>query len=59
MVSTAERPPREVLDCYGARLAAAFWEPLGNAGGFSGARLWRGSVDGRAYVLRAWPAGRM
>ncbi len=30
-------------------------EPLGDAGGFSGARLWRITADGR-WCLRAWPA---
>jgi Ser/Thr protein kinase RdoA (MazF antagonist) len=59
MLSAIERPPQEVLDCYGASLSAARWEPLGNAGGFSGARLWRAVAEGRAYLLRAWPAGRM
>jgi Ser/Thr protein kinase RdoA (MazF antagonist) len=59
MLGTDNRPPEEVLDCYGARFAAPLWEPLGNAGGFSGARLWRATVEGRAYVLRSWPAGRM
>jgi Ser/Thr protein kinase RdoA (MazF antagonist) len=30
--------------------------PLGNRGGFSGARLWRGrSADGQPLCLRAWP----
>lgn len=29
-------------------------EPVGDAGGFSGARLWRVTADGR-WCLRAWP----
>src|SRR4051812_45037635 len=33
-------------------------EPLGNAGGRSGARLWRYESDGGASVARAWPPGR-
>jgi Ser/Thr protein kinase RdoA (MazF antagonist) len=59
MLGSADRPPQEVLDCYVGRFASALWEPLGNAGGFSGARLWRATVEGRAYVLRSWPPGRM
>src|SRR4051794_30341674 len=33
-------------------------EPLGNAGGRSGARLWRYESDEGALVARAWPPGR-
>jgi homoserine kinase type II len=33
-------------------------EPLGNAGGLSGARLWRYASDEGALVARAWPPGR-
>jgi homoserine kinase type II len=29
--------------------------PLGNRGGFSGARLWRVEAAGQAFCLRAWP----
>ena len=59
MLRAVDRPPQEVLDSYSARFSSAVWDPLANAGGFSGARLWRTVVDGRAYVLRAWPRGRM
>lgn len=30
-------------------------EPLGNAGGFSGANLWRGVRQGQPVCLKAWP----
>jgi len=39
---------------YPAAVAGLVWEPLGSAGGFSGANLWRG--DG-AFALKAWPPG--
>ncbi len=29
--------------------------PLGNRGGFSGARLWRGDTPAGSFCLRAWP----
>src|SRR5688572_19497880 len=32
-------------------------EALGNAGGFSGARLWRIAAGERTLCLRRWPAG--
>lgn len=51
---------RDVLDCYDSQYAEAIWTPLGNAGGFSGARLWRGeTADGRQFALRAWPTRTM
>ena len=51
---------REVLAHYPADIAGCAWTPLGNAGGFSGAQLWRGqSTDGEAYCLRAWPRGKI
>jgi Ser/Thr protein kinase RdoA (MazF antagonist) len=31
-------------------------QPLGNHGGFSGARLWRVEAGGQSFCLRAWPA---
>src|SRR5947209_7256293 len=34
-------------------------EQLGNAGGFSGARLWRVRSGGADWVLKAWPEGGM
>jgi Ser/Thr protein kinase RdoA (MazF antagonist) len=47
----------EVLKQYSPLLSSGLPRPLGNHGGFSGARLWR--VDGPAgpLCLRAWPAG--
>jgi Ser/Thr protein kinase RdoA (MazF antagonist) len=37
-------------------VARAHWTPLGNAGGFSGARIWRGpTADGREFCLKAHP----
>ncbi len=50
---------REVLGSYAPEVAEARWTSLGNAGGFSGARLWRGqTADGQSLCLRAWPVGR-
>jgi Ser/Thr protein kinase RdoA (MazF antagonist) len=47
----------EVLEQYSPLLSSRLPRPLGNHGGFSGARLWR--ADGRvgSLCLRAWPAG--
>ena len=47
----------EVLRQYPRPLWSGTPQPLGNRGGFSGARLWR--LDGPAgpLCLRAWPAG--
>ncbi len=33
--------------------------PLGNRGGFSGARLWRGQGAAGQFCLRAWPIGEV
>jgi homoserine kinase type II len=44
---------RAVLARYALPSAAA--RPLGNHGGFSGARLWRVEAGGAAFCLRAWP----
>jgi len=50
---------RELLDRHYPTLGGASWSALGNAGGFSGARLWRGTApDGSQYCLRAWPMAR-
>lgn len=50
---------REALGSYAVEVASAVWTPLGNAGGFSGARLWRGAAgDGQQLCLRAWPVRR-
>jgi Ser/Thr protein kinase RdoA (MazF antagonist) len=46
---------RQVLACYG--LVSADTRPLGNHGGFSGARLWRVECSTGAFCLRAWPPG--
>lgn len=46
--------PVEVLRHYPA-LAGARLTPLGNRGGFSGARLWRVEAAGAAFCLRRWP----
>jgi Ser/Thr protein kinase RdoA (MazF antagonist) len=47
----------EVLQQYSRLLWSGSPRPLGNHGGFSGARLWQ--IDGPAgpLCLRAWPAG--
>jgi Ser/Thr protein kinase RdoA (MazF antagonist) len=38
-------------------LPSAVPHPLGNHGGFSGARLWRVESGGFSFCLRAWPPG--
>ena len=43
---------RPVLMRYPAAMAGLVWVPLGSAGGFSGANLWRGDF---AFALKAWP----
>jgi Ser/Thr protein kinase RdoA (MazF antagonist) len=49
---------REVLVAYPPALAQARWTQLGNAGGFSGALVWRGlTADGRELCLKAHPSG--
>src|SRR5262245_24086146 len=45
-----------VLARYPRPLRAARAEPLGNRGGFSGARLWRLHAGGEVWCLRAAPA---
>lgn len=47
----------EVLGQYSPLIAKARWTPLGSAGGFSGARIWRGVTAGREFVLKQHPAG--
>lgn len=53
-----------VLSAYPPAVAMAQWTPLGSAGGFSGARLWRGRTAGggelclKAHAPRA-DAGRL
>src|SRR5262245_14403510 len=46
---------RAVLGQFPAA-SGAIVTPLGNAGGFSGARLWRVQGDGGDFCLQAWPA---
>ncbi len=53
MSSLTDADAREVMRRFG--LAAAPAEPLGNCGGFSGARLWRVRSDRAAFCLKAWP----
>ncbi len=47
----------EVLKQYSPLLSSGFPRPLGNHGGFSGARLWRLNGPAGSLCLRAWPAG--
>jgi thiamine kinase-like enzyme len=61
MIKVARMDPaaRDVLNEYAPAVGLGAWKPLGNAGGFSGARIWRGELaDGRSLCLRAWPLGR-
>ena len=45
-----------VLSHYPSAVAGLDWTALGNAGGFSGARIWRGDLVGQpAFCLKAWP----
>jgi homoserine kinase type II len=57
MSSPTDADARAVLRRFG--LAAAPAEPLGNHGGFSGARLWRVSTTRGDLCLKAWPPGGM
>jgi thiamine kinase-like enzyme len=51
------RAASDVLACYAApELSRA---ALGNAGGFSGARLWRVAAADGDWCLKAWPADAM
>jgi homoserine kinase type II len=54
MLSDADA--REVLHRYAAGLGRGRLIALGNAGGFSGARLWRVECDGMTWCLKAWPS---
>jgi Ser/Thr protein kinase RdoA (MazF antagonist) len=54
-MSEFDQAARCVLAHYG--LPAASPHPLGNHGGFSGARLWRVEAGGASFCLRAWPPG--
>jgi homoserine kinase type II len=53
--SALDRAAREVLARYPAFLRQSAPVPLGNRGGFSGARLWRIESVVGAFCLRAWP----
>jgi homoserine kinase type II len=55
MSATPDAPAPEVLARYPAVFHAARLTPLGNRGGFSGARLWRVEAGSAAFCLRAWP----
>jgi Ser/Thr protein kinase RdoA (MazF antagonist) len=45
-----------VLQSFGIEPSSSLVTPLGNAGGFSGAQLWRVSHGQREYALRRWPS---
>ncbi|MCO6458056.1 MAG: phosphotransferase [Pirellulaceae bacterium] len=47
---------RWVLSQYPLAIDPTHIQPLGNAGGFSGARIWRVTVGHEAFGLRRWPA---
>lgn len=47
----------DVIHLYPGELARGRCVALGNAGGFSGARLWRIEPDLGAWCLKAWPPG--
>ena len=49
---------REVGQQYAEIRGASGWEALGNAGGFSGSRVWRIASAYGTFCLRAWPAAR-
>lgn len=55
-VPGVERLVRAVSALYGPAVASCRWDYLGNAGGFSGARLWRG-VPERPASLLSWFRG--
>src|SRR4051794_29949926 len=52
----ADDAAREVLTTFPALGPPAPPQPLGNRGGFSGARLWRVQAAAGPVCLRAWPA---
>lgn len=56
MTSVSDDAARTVLRA--CRVTATTVRPLGNAGGFSGARLWRVDTSMGESCLRAWPTGR-
>jgi Ser/Thr protein kinase RdoA (MazF antagonist) len=48
--------PRTVLSAYPAAFQPQAIEPLGSAGGFSGASFWRATTAAGPLCLRRWPA---
>lgn len=47
-----------VLKQYPPSISNLTWHPLGPAGGFSGASVWRGELHGKPlFALKAWPTG--
>ena len=51
-------PERAILSRYPSAVANLDWTALGSAGGFSGARVWRGDLAGQpAFALKGWPNG--
>jgi hypothetical protein len=51
-----EQPPRAVLEQY-LWFRPPTCQPLGNRGGFSGARLWKVQDGPRVLCLKRWPEG--
>ena len=47
---------RTVLNAYSGDLQSGAIEPLGAAGGFSGARFWRITARHGSFCLRQWPS---
>jgi homoserine kinase type II len=52
-----DRAAAEVRSQFSSVFASAPLVPLGNGGGFSGARLWRLEAPAGRACLRAWPPG--
>jgi Ser/Thr protein kinase RdoA (MazF antagonist) len=56
VAETPDSLVRQVIARYGTAVAGARWTALGSAGGFSGARLWRGATaDGQEFCLKVHP----
>ncbi len=53
---TDDRVVQRVLSAYPPPVRPGRIEPLGNAGGFSGARFWRITSPHGQWCLRQWPA---
>jgi Ser/Thr protein kinase RdoA (MazF antagonist) len=53
--SSLDRAAATVRARYSAVFGSGPLVPLGNRGGFSGARLWRGDTVAGPFCLRAWP----